>query len=108
MFLFPGVLGIPLFLGAAAWFGWLGARLWSLDPGVVRRARATYRISLVLGALLIVYGAMALRAAARSADTGGGLLGTFGLVPIVAGVAGTLLPLLGLRGAAALNKRSGG
>jgi hypothetical protein len=89
------VFAPPLLLGPA-WAIWLGVRLWRHDPGVIGTLRRTHYGFLVLDGLLITYGFMALRAAEESAKRGGGLLGGFGLIPIVIGVSLGLFSILTL------------
>jgi hypothetical protein len=72
-------------LPGTIWFVILGTRV--LRPGIaVRRALlATHAALAPLSVLLVVYGVHCLRAARRSAEAGGGLLGAVGLLPIVMG-----------------------
>jgi hypothetical protein len=81
-----GVLALPLAVLGPLWIVILGVLL--LRSGGKRRqwVRRTHLVALVLSVLLCVHGVLALQAAARSAEGGGGLLGVYGLVPIVFGM----------------------
>ena len=80
-----GGLVAPLLLAGPVWAVVLGVRMWKRQPSVGRALRRTHAVFLAIDALLICYGVWALRAAAESAARGGGLLGGFGLIPIVLG-----------------------
>jgi hypothetical protein len=80
-----GALAAPLLLAGPVWAVVLGVRMWKPQPGVGRALRRTHTVFLIIDALLIGYGVWALRAAAESAARGGGMLGGFGLIPIVLG-----------------------
>ena len=82
-------------------------RLWRHDARVLGSARITYRVTLLLGALSLVYGYLALQAAQRSAAAGGGLLGGFGVIPLVSGGILVLIALFSLRAVTALAAASG-
>jgi hypothetical protein len=92
----PITVFAPPLLAGPAWAIWLGVRLWRSEPGVIRTLRRTHYTFLVLDALLISYGFMALRAAEESAKRGGGLLGGFGLIPILIGVVLAMFSILTL------------
>lgn len=93
-----GLLLTPVLALGALWIVVLGVRLWRPSVRVGVLVWRTYRVALVLAALLCVYGIYALRAAEQSAAAGGGLLGAFGLLPLATGVllAGTAVVSLWL------------
>jgi len=64
----------------------LGCRVWRRGAGAVALARRTAWVSLTVAIVAMAYGLFALRAAARSAAGGGGLLGAFGLLPLTLGL----------------------
>ena len=88
---FLGIFTIPVVVPGVIWLAVLGVRLWRPSPKVCRALRVTRTLLVPFAVLLVLYGWYCLRAAQRSAEAGGGLLGAFGLIPIVMGVlAGTL------------------
>jgi hypothetical protein len=109
--LFLGITPAPVLALGPLWIIVLGVRMWRPSARVVRLARRTAWIGLVIGAGEMAYGIFALRAAARSAARGGGLLGAVGLLPLgfglaIACVAGLSLVLS--RGQASQSPRSAG
>jgi len=92
-----GIAGLLVWGAAAAWYGRIGLRLWRHDPRIVRPARTTYLVTLLLGVVEILHGLLALQAAERSAARGGGLLGGYGLIPLLAGALLVLIASLSLR-----------
>ena len=83
MTLFLGAGVAPLLVVLPLWYGLLG--IWLFRPSLtVRTALRTTHIVMAPFALGVgAYGVFALKAAQRSAEGGGGLLGTFGVIPIV-------------------------
>lgn len=81
-----GFMVAPLFALGPLWIAFLGFRLWNPNERTVSALRRTHAVSLVIAVLMITYGLFALGAAERSAAAGGGLLGGFGILPIVFGV----------------------
>jgi len=71
---------------AGIWFILLGRWIWSGGPGVNSKLLATHGSVMIIGAVLVIYGIYALRAAIYSAKTGGGLLSGFGLLPLSMGL----------------------
>jgi hypothetical protein len=92
--LFFGFLVAPVLLIGVVWLAAVGVRLIAGSPAAVTQARRTAIVAAPLALLIGVYGLFALRAAARSAERGGGLLGAFGLIPLL--LALVLLALSGL------------
>lgn len=92
-----GLLGIPLLVLPSLWLIALGVHLWRRGPGVAIALRRTHLVSLVIAALLCLYGMLALGAANRSAARGGGLLGAFGVIPMALGLALGALAVVSLR-----------
>lgn len=89
--LFLNVFSIPIVLPAQIWLAILGIRLWRPNMKLQTALRRTHYVLAPFSILLIIFGFLAIRDANRSAETGGGLLGAFGLIPITMGFfAGTL------------------
>ena len=89
--LFLGFFTIPVIVPGLIWLGVLGFRLLRPDRSIRRALRVTHTVLAPLAFLLVVYGCFCLHAARRSAEAGGGLLGAFGLIPIMmGGLAGSL------------------
>jgi hypothetical protein len=80
------LVAAPILLIGPIWGVMLGIRLWRGDGTVLAAVRWTHVIYLGIDALLMAYGAFALRAAEQSAARGGGLMGGFGLMPLGAGI----------------------
>ena len=72
--------------GLGVWMMTLGRRTWRGHPGVRTALTLTHGILLLPGILTSAIGFYALRAAARSAARGGGLLGPIGIFPLAVGV----------------------
>jgi hypothetical protein len=90
------LLSIVVVLPGLFWLIVLGVRLWRPGAGLRTALRVTHLVMAPLGGLLIVYGIFCLRAPQRSAEGGGGLLGAFGLVPLVWGLLAAGLSLASL------------
>jgi hypothetical protein len=92
----PIVLGItavqagPL-AGLGVWMMILGRRTWRGHPSLRTALTLTHGILLLPGILTSAIGLYALRAAARSAARGGGLLGPIGIFPLAIGVGVVIL-----------------
>jgi hypothetical protein len=81
-----GLILAPVLAAGPVWLCVLGTQLWQgPSPRLCTWVRITHLISLFVSALLIVMGVFALSAAQRSAAQGGGLLGAWGFVPMIAG-----------------------
>lgn len=91
-----GVFLAPLLVAGPLWIVYLGFRLWRPTDQVFALLQKTHAFSLVAAGFLFAYGILALRAAERSAAEGGGLLGAFGLIPLMQAF------LLGVTGATSL------
>jgi hypothetical protein len=76
----------PLFSLGPFWIMFLGFRFWVPGSRVIIMARRTHYAAVVIAGVLIVHGWLAIRAAEKSAEGGGGLLGGYGLIPILYGV----------------------
>ena len=73
-------------LGAlGVWLGLLGRWIWTGHPQLRAALLATHGCLLLPGSLAIGIGVLALRAAARSAARGGGLMGSLGFFPLALG-----------------------
>jgi hypothetical protein len=83
---FLGFFSIPTIVPGLIWLVILGFLLCRGHRAVRPALRLTNLALAPLATLLVVYGTFCLHAARRSAESGGGLLGTFGLIPIVMGV----------------------
>ncbi len=94
--MFLGVFTIPVVIPALIWLVIVGFRLWRTNARLRMVLRYTHLVLAPLAILLVVYGLFALRAAKRSAEAGGGLLGAFGLIPIVMGVLAGSLSIVSL------------
>lgn len=94
--LFLGFLTIVIVLPAQIWLFCLGVWLWQPDARIQTALRITHLVLGPFALLLIVYGVYAVLAATHSAAAGGGLLGSFGLIPITLGVCSGLLSLWSL------------
>lgn len=92
---FPlGVLG--------AWVTILGYRTWTMHAGLRKALITTHVILLLPGSLSVAVGLLALRAGARSAARGGGLLSPIGMFPLAIGLGVVLLALVSILLALAL------
>lgn len=94
--MFLGVLSLVVVTPALVWLAILGFRLWRPSCRLRTPLRHTHRVLLPFSILLVTYGLFALGAAQRSAETGGGLLGGFGLIPIVMGLLAGSLSIVSL------------
>ena len=79
---FLGFFSIPTIVPGLIWLVILGFRLCRSRRAIRTALRLTHSVLAPLAALLVVYGTFCLHAARRSAESGGGLLGAFGLIPI--------------------------
>lgn len=93
---FFGYISIIAMVPALVWLIILGLRLWRTSTGAARVLRVTHLVLAPLAVLLVLYGLYALHAARQSAVNGGGLLGAFGLIPIVMGLLAGGLSLVSL------------
>jgi hypothetical protein len=93
---FFGCFSMALALPGIAWLVVLGVRLMRSDRSVRKALRSTHLVLGPLAVLLVIYGLYCLRAAAASAEAGGGLLGAFGLIPIAMGVLTGCLSVIAL------------
>ena len=94
---FFGLILAPILAAGPLWLCILGSKLWNAsDPRLCMRLRITHTISLFFAALLCVSGLWALQAGERSAANGGGLLSTWGLIPLSFGCLLGLLAVLTL------------
>jgi len=84
----PAALGI--------WMAVLGRMTWARSPDVRAPLLWTHGALLVAGLLACVSGAIAMEAAARSAERGGGLLGPIALLPLLGGIPIVLLAILSI------------
>lgn len=85
-----------LLVAAAAGLLAIGRRAWRDPASAAHMLTWTHAPILALGLSLAVYGRFAQAAAARSAARGGGLLGGFGDLVLIAGVALVIIGGLGL------------
>jgi len=83
--MFFSVLSAPIMIPALIWLAYLGVRLWRPNQRLRTLFRRTHLVFFPLSILLVSYGLFALHAAHRSAESGGGLLGAVGLLPITLG-----------------------
>jgi hypothetical protein len=81
-----GAVLAPLMALGPLWIVALGVLLWRPSVRVLAWVRRTHLIAAAVAGLLSVHGILALRAAARSAAEGGGLLGAYGLIPLASGL----------------------
>ena len=89
--LFFGLFSLLIVMPGLIWLVILGFRLWRPNTRLRVVLRNTHLALALISILLVVYGLYALHAAQRSAEAGGGLLGAFGLIPIILGlIAGSL------------------
>ena len=80
-----GLILAPVLALGPLWIVTLGVLLWRPSVRVLILTRRTHLIGAIVAALLCVHGILALRAAARSAAEGGGLLGGYGIIPVAYG-----------------------
>jgi hypothetical protein len=93
---FLGIFSILTIFPGLIWLVILGIRLCRGHKTVRAALQRTHLVLAPLAALLVIYGVFCLQAAQRSAESGGGLLGTFGLIPIVWGVVAGGLSIVSL------------
>jgi hypothetical protein len=91
-----GLLLAPILALGPLWIVVLGVLLWRSSARVFTLARRTHIVGTAIAVLLLLHGILALRAAARSAAEGGGLLGAYGLIPIGYGLLLGLLSTVSL------------
>ncbi len=101
--LFLSVFSIPIVLPAQIWLTILGIRLWRPNTKLQTALRRTHYVLAPFAILLVIFGFLAIRNANRSAETGGGLLGAFGLIPITMGFFAGTLSLVSLYVAYSIN-----
>lgn len=90
------------------WMLALGVRLWS-PPARLRTALLWTHVTLLIpGGVALAVGLMAMRAAARSAARGGGLMGPIAAVPLVFGAPTTLLAVASIAVAVVVLPRESG
>src|SRR5262249_57379655 len=82
-----GLTPAPVLALGPLWIVALGGGMWRHGADLGAAAGRTAGVALAVGLVSIAYGVVALRAAARSAAAGGGLLGGFGLLPLALGLA---------------------
>ncbi len=91
-----GFITIPIVLPGSIWLVILGIAL-IIGYNPVRSAlRLTHWLLALVAVQLLGYGFHCLDAARRSAESGGGLLGSFGLIPITMGVLLLALSIISL------------
>jgi hypothetical protein len=93
---FLGYFSILIVIPGLIWLIVLGIWLWRPGCSVRKALRVTHFVLAPLAVLLVAYGLYCLRAAQRSAEGGGGLLGAVGLMPIVMGVLAWSLSIVSL------------
>jgi hypothetical protein len=94
--LFLGLGLTPFLLVVPLWFIVLGVWLWRPSETLRGALKATHVVAAPFAVWICAYGIFALRAAEESAEGGGGLLGAFGLIPIVAGILSGVLSVVSL------------
>ena len=99
-----GLLLAPLLVLLPLWVVILGVLVWLSGLRARVLVRRTHLAAIPLAALLCVYGVLALQAAGRSAAEGGGLLGAYGLIPLVYAL---LLGMLSIASLAMTRSREG-
>lgn len=81
-----GYTQLPLVAIGLIWLIILGIKLMHPRPGLRNLLRNTHVVVLIQAVYLIAFGIMTLQGASRSAETGGGLMGAFGLIPLGIGI----------------------
>ena len=89
---FP-LLFAPLFLPFFLWFIFLGGWLWRPGRKLKIALRRTHYILVPYALFLIMFGTYALYRAHLSAEKGGGLMGSFGLIPLTMGILSEILSI---------------
>ena len=94
--MFLGIGTAPVLLAVPLWFVTLG--IWLFRPSLLLRSvlRSTHIVAAPFAVWFCAYGVFALRAAVKSAEGGGGLLGGFGFIPIIVGLLSGLLSVFSL------------
>jgi hypothetical protein len=93
---FLGYFSVLVVVPALVWLVILGFRLRRPDIRLLKALRYTHLFMAPFAVLIFVYGLFALSAARQSAEAGGGLLGAFGLIPIVMGLLAGSLSVISL------------
>jgi hypothetical protein len=93
---FFGLVILPVFLPVIIWLAILGIRILRPYRKVRKALLVTHSALVPIAVLLVFYGLYCLRAAQRSAEAGGGLLGAVGLIPIVMGALMGILAVVSL------------
>jgi hypothetical protein len=93
---FLGVGTAPVLLVVPLWFAVLGVWLWRPSETLRRALRSTHIVAAPFAVWIVAYGVFALVAAESSAEGRGGLLGAFGLIPIVVGLLAGVLSVWSL------------
>jgi hypothetical protein len=94
--MFLGFTSALIVIPGLIWIIALGLRLWRPSPDLRKSLRNTHLVLAPFAILLAVYGFYALRRAEESAEGGGGLLGAFGMIPIVMGLLAGILSIISL------------
>jgi hypothetical protein len=81
-----GFFSLFIVVPGLIWLIVLGIQILRKGGSMRKALRNTHLVLAPLAVLFIIYGIYCLRAAQRSAEGGGGLIGAVGLVPIVMGV----------------------
>ena len=89
-----GFLVAPILLLGVAWLAAVGAKLLTASSRAVPQARRTAVVTIPVALLIGAYSLWTLDAAARSSDEGGGLLGGFGLIPMVLAITLAVISIL--------------
>ncbi len=88
-----GLLSIPVILPGLVWLVLLGIRIIKNKRPVRGAILITASLLALVAGHLLWYGFYCLEAAARSAESGGGIMGSVGVIPIVMGGASLILSL---------------
>jgi hypothetical protein len=94
--LFFGFFSLLIVMPGLIWLVILGFKLWQPNAKIRMLLRNTHFVLVIFSVLLIFYGLYALHAAQISANAGGGLLGAFGLIPILLGLLAGCLSIVSL------------
>ena len=90
------VFSIPVVFPGIVWLVILGIRLIRGYRPIRGALRLTHSLLAIVSIELVVYGFYCLDAGRRSAEMGGGILSSFGLIPITIGVFAGLISILSL------------
>jgi hypothetical protein len=85
----------PVLLVVPLWFIVLGVWLWRPSETLRRAMRSTHIVAAPFAVWIVAYGVFAL-VADRSAEESSGLLGVFGVIPIVVGILAAALSVWSL------------